>query len=51
MSPLVRTALRVVRAWHEETENLAAFGEAVAVLQEVLEEMGVRHAPAPDMRE
>jgi hypothetical protein len=51
VSSLPRAALGVVRAWHEETENLAALGTAVAILQEVLETMGVRYAPAPDMAE
>ena len=41
-------ALRVIKAWHEETQDLAALGDAIAILQEVLEEMGVRYmAPKP----
>jgi hypothetical protein len=43
VSSILRAALGVVRTWHEETEDLAALGEAVAVLQEVLEAMGVRY--------
>ena len=43
VSPFPRAALGVVQTWHEETQDLAALGEAVAVLQEVLEAMGVRY--------
>jgi hypothetical protein len=42
---LAGAALGVIRAWHEETEDLAALGDAIAVLQEVLEEMGMRYVP------
>ena len=44
-------ALGVVRAWHEETRDLNALADAIMLLEEVLEEMGVRYVPAPDMRE
>jgi len=49
MPSLVRAALRVVRAWHEETEDHALLGEAVGCLKEVLETMGVRYVPPPEM--
>jgi hypothetical protein len=47
---LSSAALRVVRVWHEKTENLADLGDAVQALQEVLELMGVRYV-ATDCRE
>lgn len=42
---LAGAALGVIKAWHEETQDLAALGDAIAVLQEVLEEMGMRYVP------
>jgi hypothetical protein len=39
-------ALRVVRVWHEETDNLASLGDAIEALQDVLELMGIRYGTA-----
>ena len=36
-------ALGVLHAWHTETKDLTALGDAIALLEEVLEEMGVRY--------
>ena len=47
---LSSAALRVVRVWHEKTENLADLGDAIQALQDVLELMGVRYVAA-DCRE
>jgi hypothetical protein len=47
---LSSAALRVVREWHEKTENLADLGDAIQALQDVLELMGVRYVAA-DCRE
>jgi hypothetical protein len=44
---LASAALRVVRAWHEGIEDLSALGEAIALLQDVLETIEVRYVPAP----
>jgi hypothetical protein len=44
---LAGAALRVVRTWHEDIEDLSGLGEAIALLQDVLEAMGVRYVPAP----
>jgi hypothetical protein len=45
---LVSAALGVVRTWHERAEDLAALGDAIAALQDVLEKLGVRYvAPTP----
>jgi hypothetical protein len=42
-------AFGVVRAWHAESKNPQALGDAIALLEEVLEEMGVRYvAPETD---
>jgi hypothetical protein len=43
--PLVGVAYRVVEAWHEETRDLNALGEAIVDLQEVLEARGVQYTP------
>jgi hypothetical protein len=43
---LASAALRVVRTWHEDVEDLSALGEAIALLQDVLEGMGVRYVAA-----
>ena len=40
-------ALGVVSAWHREPSDRALLGEAISVMEEVLEEMGVRYTP-PD---
>ena len=46
---LPEVALAVVRAWHEETEDLNAVGEAIAKLQDELEAGGVWYvAPGSD---
>jgi hypothetical protein len=45
---LASAALSVVRTWHEETRDLTALGEAVQVLQDVLDAMGVRYVPPSD---
>lgn len=41
-------ALGVVQAWHEETKDLNAITDAIALLEEVLEEMGIRYVPPSD---
>lgn len=42
-------SLGVLHAWHTETRDLNALGDAIALLQEVLEEMGIQYvAPIPD---
>jgi hypothetical protein len=42
-------ALVVLHAWHEKTEDLSAVADAIALLQEVLEEMGIQYvASMPD---
>jgi hypothetical protein len=42
-------ALGVLRAWHEKTEDLNAVADAIALLEEVLEEMGIQYVvPMPD---
>ena len=38
-------ALGVLHAWHTETKDLTALGDAIALLEEVLDEMGVRYIP------
>ena len=45
---LASAALSVVRAWHEEINDVTALSEAIAELQDVLEAMGVRYVPSPD---
>jgi hypothetical protein len=40
---LASAALAVVRTWHENTKDLAALGDAIAALQDVLETLGVRY--------
>jgi len=48
---LASAALRVVRAWHEEVNDLTALSEAIAELQDVLEGMGVRYVSPPPEQE
>lgn len=47
---LAGAALRVVRTWHEDIEDLSALGEAITTLQEVLEATGVWYVPNPARR-
>ena len=48
---LADAALAAVRAWHEETEDLNALGGAIALLQDVLEAIGIRYVPPPETNE
>ena len=36
-----------LQAWHDETKDLTALGDAVALLEEVHEEVGVRYVAPP----
>jgi hypothetical protein len=44
---LIDAALSVVRAWHEDTEDLVSLSDAIALLQDSLLFMGVE-PPDPD---
>lgn len=46
---LAVAALGVVRLWYSEPQDVLALESAMALLEEVLEEMGVRYVE-PDMR-
>jgi hypothetical protein len=44
---LTRAALGVVVAWHEQLSDLSGVAEAVSLLQDALEAMGVLHTYSP----
>lgn len=45
---LTLAALRVVRSWHEDLDDLGSLGEAIADLQDALEACGVRYGAPED---